>query len=66
MIELSMMVTELKNIHRLLTSTFSAASLQAENLFAAIEIIMLSVAAEGSAAARPGQGSSRLGFGARP
>ena len=44
----------------------SAASLQAENLFSAIEIFMLSAAAEGPAAARPGQAISRLGLLARP
>ena len=52
--------------HRLLTSTRSAASFQAENLFDAIEISMLSAAAEGPAAAWPRQGRYRVGFSAWP
>ena len=52
--------------HRVLTSTSSATSLQAEYLFAAIEIFMLSEAAQAPAAARPRQGRCRLGVRARP
>ena len=51
--------------HRLLTCTCSAASFQAENLFAAIEIFILSAAAQAPAAAWPRQARSRLGFCAR-
>ena len=49
-----------------MTCTCSTASFQAENLFSAIEIFMLSVAVQAPAASWPQQARSQLQFCARP